>query len=350
MRDGLFEGTRSDPGAGAPRPGPRVVACVATRNGAVFISHTLATLAAQTYPNLQILVSDDASTDDTAALCLAYANRDPRFQVVRQTRRLGWVGNVNALLGLAQGDYIFLMPHDDRLRPTYVTRLVEALETHPAAVLAFSGVETLRPNGRRAMQAYTDLDGVRGRVSRGRRLLRRKTHWPLPYRGLVRAAAVDRVGGLRTHRAGELGADWSWLVHLALVGPFVRVPDVLYQRVRRSDSLSHTWDHSVRNWTAAALACGAEINRSHLSVCEKAILQGAVVGACGRSVWRGTLLPLRTISRRLLRVMRRRRDRFGRRLRKRVLRPAARRGRRLWKSLLSTRKRLQRARKRAVSA
>lgn len=135
---------------------PRVVALLPARNGEAFIEETLASLAAQTYGNLHVLIFDDASTDRTGAICEAFAAATPRTRYLRQPTRLGWIGNVNALLHAADGDYVFFAQHDDPLEPTYVERLVNALETHPRAVLAFADVEAA---GRR--WSYTYLDGVR---------------------------------------------------------------------------------------------------------------------------------------------------------------------------------------------
>ncbi len=126
---------------------PLVVACVATWNGEPFIKDALASLAAQTHPNLRVLVSDDASTDGTAAICEGFARSDPRFSFARQPERLGWIGNVNALLRAARGDYLFLVSHDDVVEPTYVARLVDALENRPAAVLAYSDMAFVDLNG-----------------------------------------------------------------------------------------------------------------------------------------------------------------------------------------------------------
>ncbi len=117
---------------------PRVVACLPAFNAAEFITQTLEALEAQDYPNLEVLISDDASTDDTALICQSFAENSRTFRLIRQSHRLGWVNNVNALLAAAHAEYILITPHDDIIRPTYVTRLVQALEDNPHAVLAFS--------------------------------------------------------------------------------------------------------------------------------------------------------------------------------------------------------------------
>uniref|UniRef100_B8HSA2 Glycosyl transferase family 2 n=1 Tax=Cyanothece sp. (strain PCC 7425 / ATCC 29141) TaxID=395961 RepID=B8HSA2_CYAP4 len=272
---------------------PRVVACVATWNGAAFIADTLATLQAQTYPNLHVLISDDASTDETLQICKTFADADPRFQIIQQPQRLGWVGNVNTLLQMAQGDYFFLMPHDDRLAPDYVVRLVEALERQPAAILAFCDLEMIKLNGTQEVKIYTDLEGVQDRVKRVQIWLNRNSRPCIPYRGVFRASAVDRIGGLRLNLAGEFGADWPWLLHLLLLGNFIRVSETLYQRIRRKDSLSHTWNYTIYEWICLALAGGWEIYRSEISPYEKVLLELCVARYCYISLIEESMNTLR---------------------------------------------------------
>ena len=92
---------------------PTVVALVPAWRSAAFIQETLDSLGAQTYPNLHVLISDDASPDNTAEICEAFAARRANTRVIRQAKNLGWIGNVNALLREAAGDYFFFAFHDE---------------------------------------------------------------------------------------------------------------------------------------------------------------------------------------------------------------------------------------------
>lgn len=270
---------------------PRVVALVAAFNAADFIDATLRSLAAQTYGNLRVLVSVDHSEDDTAARCVAFARHDPRFTVIVQPARLGWIGNTNALLRAADGEIGFLMGHDDLVEPGYVARLAAALIDDPGAVLAFSDVEVRDERGRCEIVRYADLDGVSGSVDRGRRLLSHRRPWWVAYRALFRLHAARRVGGLRRHRGGEIAADWPFVVGLALQGECIRVPEVLYRKQYRSTSLSRQWRFGNLPWVAAFLSCGRVVAGAELPVAERlALLATLACGACGglaRWLWTG---------------------------------------------------------------
>jgi glycosyltransferase involved in cell wall biosynthesis len=211
------------------RSNASVVACVPAWNAGEFIAETLDSIAAQTYNNLRVLISVDLSTDDTAEICTAYAKKDERFAVVCQSKRLGWVANSNYLLARADSKYCFFAFHDDALEPTYAEKLVDRLEKNEQSVLAFSDMDLLN-EGRLDKHSYDLLDAKSSAVERVILLARRGQSagtWWVPLRGVFRTQIGQRIGGLRTNLAGEYSADWPWLMHLALYGEFIRVPEIL---------------------------------------------------------------------------------------------------------------------------
>jgi glycosyltransferase involved in cell wall biosynthesis len=104
-------------------------------------------LAAQTYPNFHVLISDDASTDSTVQNCQRFAAQDSRFNLIRQSHNLGWVGNTNPLLTAAKADNLLFAFHDDVLLPEYFSRCVAVLEANPAAIIAYSDLVTFYQTG-----------------------------------------------------------------------------------------------------------------------------------------------------------------------------------------------------------
>jgi glycosyltransferase involved in cell wall biosynthesis len=233
---------------------PRVAALMPVWNSAGFIAQTLESLDAQTYGNLEVFISDDSSADNTAEICAAFVATRPHFRLTRQTTRLGWIRNVNWLLREARADYFFFAFHDDPLKPTYVASLLGALQANPLAVLAFSDIET----GTKAM-SYIELDGVTERLERARRVIRRQGSWWIPNRGLFHARAATRIGGMRRHFGGEYSADWPWLLSLALLGEFARVPLPLIRKVWREDGLSRSWTRTPWQALGVAASCARSI-------------------------------------------------------------------------------------------
>ena len=251
---------------------PRVVACMPTWNAESFVERTLESLGAQTYPNLHILISDDASTDRTREICTRFAASHPRCRFLQQEVRRGWAGNVTNLIGVAEGDFFFFAFHDDPLQPSYVSRLIEALMANPRAVLAFTDV-AVGPHTR----SYLELEGVGGRVERATRLIWKKGDWWIPNRGLFRATAGKRIGGVRRHLGGEYSADWPWLLHLALLGEFVRVPEPLVRKEWRRDGVSYSWRGTLRQKFGVSLSCMREVRRAGLALSEELAIHKEIV-------------------------------------------------------------------------
>lgn len=254
---------------GAPRPTGIVTALVPAYNSATFVGDMLASLADQTYPNLEILISDDGSTDDTIAVCEKFAAGREDVTVVAQEKNLGWVGNSNYLLESAAGEFVLFAFHDDVLAPTYVEELVGAMQSHPEAAVAFSDMTIEHSGGRKAYFKFDLLDGLDDPTERARIMISSPGDWWVPFRGLVRRSVYMEAGGLRCHRAGEVKSDWLWLLALSLRGSFVRVPKLLYTKRKRSDGVSSAWNRGLHNRTVLLFEGIREILRSELTVSEK---------------------------------------------------------------------------------
>lgn len=275
-----------------PAPDGRhaVVACVPIRNAGAFLTDTLRSLAGQEHPNFHVLMSDDASTDDSVAIARDFQAVSGRFHLLAQPRQLGWIANVNLLLKRARTEarFLFVLPHDDIVAPTYVSRLVNALEGAPDAVLAFTDVRHVWCDGpveRRpspTVASYRQLDGIscrleRGRIALGYHLDLAQGGYPhvltAAYRGLFRAEALSRVGLMHPNPAGSFGADWGWLLAMALEGRILRLPEVLVTKRRFHHSLSGGWRYSLGQRLGEAIGCAQTLRRFPLSLREELMLQ-----------------------------------------------------------------------------
>ena len=249
-----------------------VAALVPAWQSAGFIQPTLDCLSAQTHQDLEVIVSVDLCDDDTYDICVAHAGRDPRFRVLRQERRLGYVGNCNFLLDQSACRYVLFAFHDDILAPDYIARLASALDARPEVVLSYSDVQVTHPDGRQEHWMFTALEGVHDRVQRGVTMLTGGSMWWVPNRGLFRLNEARRIRGLKTHGAGEFSADWPWLFHMSLLGEFARVPQTLCHKFYQPGSLSKGWEFSARQRFEVRAACMRELWDSELTSEEKLTL------------------------------------------------------------------------------
>jgi len=105
---------------------PKVTIAIPTYNRAVFLTEALNSALGQTYTNLEVIVSDNASTDDTLQRLKDY--HDDRLIVIRQETNLGMIGNLNACVMKASGEFFILLSDDDFLEPTAIQEMVEVFQ------------------------------------------------------------------------------------------------------------------------------------------------------------------------------------------------------------------------------
>ena len=123
---------------------PLITFYVVAYNHASFIREAVAAALAQTWSPLEIILSDDCSTDDTFSIMteMASSYRGHHVVVVRQNRRnLGVGKHINQVLSTAKGEFIVASAGDDVSRPDRTERLYEAwLRTNPRVSLVYSNI------------------------------------------------------------------------------------------------------------------------------------------------------------------------------------------------------------------
>lgn len=94
-------------------------------NGEPFIREALDSLLAQTFTDFELIISDNASTDSTEAICLKYAERDTRIKYIRQTKNIGPLPNFKFVLDEAVGEYFMWAAADDRRSPDCIETYIK---------------------------------------------------------------------------------------------------------------------------------------------------------------------------------------------------------------------------------
>jgi glycosyltransferase involved in cell wall biosynthesis len=188
--------------------------CIPSYNAARFLPAAIDSVLAQDFADFELVVSDDASTDDTAAVLGRYA--DPRLRVVRSEDRLGQAGNWNRCVELAGGEYVTLLHADDELLPGYLERAVAVLDAHADVRLVHCSVEHIDEAGDPLfLQTLLDEDLVDGDRLILRRLLLEGCVIN-PAGVMVRRTAYERAGPF-TDRI-VWGVDWHMWIRVALQG------------------------------------------------------------------------------------------------------------------------------------
>lgn len=113
---------------------PTVSVCIPTYRGATHIGAAIESVLAQSYTDFELIVIDDNSPDDTAAIVQGYL--DPRIRFLQNPGNLGPQGNWNRCLNEACGKYFKLLPQDDLLAPDCLAKQVAILDQDDAQRIA----------------------------------------------------------------------------------------------------------------------------------------------------------------------------------------------------------------------
>jgi glycosyltransferase involved in cell wall biosynthesis len=118
----------------SPRAAPMVSVVMPVYNGERYLAESLDSVLAQNYPNFEVLVMDDASTDGTCAIVEGYGSRVRGY---RQPTNRGIYANTNDGINMAKGEYIAFYHADDVYEPTIIEREVAVLEASPEVGAVF---------------------------------------------------------------------------------------------------------------------------------------------------------------------------------------------------------------------
>lgn len=110
-------------------------------NGAQYLREAIESLLAQTHQNFELLIADNASSDETPAICREFAERDSRISYTRHSENRGATYNFQFVLNEARGDYFMWAAHDDWWEPEFVAANLHELLADPSVIASISQVE-----------------------------------------------------------------------------------------------------------------------------------------------------------------------------------------------------------------
>ncbi|MEM9797441.1 MAG: glycosyltransferase family A protein [Pseudomonadota bacterium] len=235
----------------------RVSVVMPAYNVAAYIGAALASVAAQTWPRIEMIVVDDGSTDGTGDEVEgqrgAWSTPNRTLTLIRQDNR-GAAAARNTGMAQATGDYIALYDADDLCHPTLMSRQVATLEADPALDLAF------------ALYHYIDADGTRlatqtapasDRLGTYDILCDNVVHSPL-----FRAEAARAVGPLDESLRAHIDLDFFTRITQRRAKSIGVVPEALSDYRRRPDQITGDWRRMRENWQrvhAKLVADGMEL-------------------------------------------------------------------------------------------
>lgn len=211
---------------------PAVSILVATRNNAPYLREALDTLLGQTFPDFELIVVDDGSTDHTQQILGSY--RDPRLVPLRNDQRRGVAAARNRTIAASRARLIAVADADDRYDLRRLERQVVFLQEHPAVDIAVSDFYKMTAGG----QVFE-----RVRIPRTDAQIKFNFLWQSPLShptALCRRDAVLRSGGY--DESFSSAVDTDWFARMSDYGTFGVLPEPLHYYRKYSSSTSENHD------------------------------------------------------------------------------------------------------------
>jgi glycosyltransferase involved in cell wall biosynthesis len=143
-----------------PADCPLISIAMCTYNGERFLREQLDSLIAQDYPNLEIIIIDDRSTDSTMEILGEYENKHDHIRVIQNRTNLGFVKNFEKSISLCSGEYIALCDQDDIWLPHKISTQIKYIGNSD---LVYSSVQLIDKNGSRIDREFPTVNPLEGR-------------------------------------------------------------------------------------------------------------------------------------------------------------------------------------------
>ncbi|MDP3954687.1 MAG: glycosyltransferase family 2 protein [bacterium] len=217
-----------------------------TFNRASTLVRAVDSLLAQTYKNFELIISDNASSDDTEKICLDYAKKDSRVKYFRQSHNIGLIANSNFVVSKAEGEYFMFASDDDWWHPDFVLKLRDALDKNQECGIAMSSLRQVHEDGSLANEVRYEGSNDVSKFSRNRTFnevifKNPPTHFFIM--GLYRTEILKKLFWENSPKV--LGPDKIIMYEASLFTRFCSVPDILWVRTSSfvPDAKRYTGDY-----------------------------------------------------------------------------------------------------------
>lgn len=192
-------------------------------NGGTYLRGALESLVGQDYKNIELIISDNGSTDRTEEICREYEAHDPRIRYFRSEKNEGIFRNFQRVFELSTGVYFMWAAYDDLWDPSFVRKCKEMLESTPDAALICTNVRIIDEEGNKVSEKALIGASAPDRATRVRQFL--SCHdLGYPTYGLARRETFERLLPLQPF----WGTDFIFLTKLCLLGAIGVVPEALF--------------------------------------------------------------------------------------------------------------------------
>jgi succinoglycan biosynthesis protein ExoO len=222
---------------------------MANYNGARHLAEAVESARRQTLADWELILVDDASTDDSLAIAVALAQADPRIKVLAQARNRGPAAARNRALAAARGAWIAVVDSDDVMLPERLERLMARAEAEAAAVVADDQLICAADLSGGTPFIGKALAGRLARVDLATFIDSSRLYARLPDLGFLKpmiSAELVARSGARYDESLRIGEDFHFLVALLAAGARMALePEPLYLYRKHAGSISHRFKPEI---------------------------------------------------------------------------------------------------------
>ncbi|MGH8642312.1 MAG: glycosyltransferase family 2 protein [Burkholderiales bacterium] len=207
-------------------PAPKVSIGVPVYNGERHVRAALESLLRQTLGDLELIISDNASTDSTRDICEEYVRRDSRVRYHRQSENIGVARNWNFVARAGRGRYFKWASANDTCEPSMLALCAQVLDEDPGTVLCYGRTRLMDDAGATIEHYEKDLAITEDHARERFRTLMSKLALNNAQSGLIRMDTLQHTRLVRTY----IGGDLPLMAEIALQGKFRVLPEYLLNR------------------------------------------------------------------------------------------------------------------------
>lgn len=231
---------------------PLVTIAVPVYNGERYLRQSLDALLAQTHTDFTLIISDNASTDRTSAICREFVERDPRIRYFRNEQNIGLPANFNRVFQLSNSKYLKWSTSNDLVAPEMLADAVSVMEADPSIALCYPKTILMDEYGRESGRYDDRLELMDDDPAARYVTLLKNVRLCHQHQGLIRTEMLRRTSLLSQHT----DSDINLLAELSLYGKFFEVPK--YQFFRRfhpdASSSNRSGQHQARHYYSSRVA------------------------------------------------------------------------------------------------
>lgn len=247
-------------------------------NGMPYIDLALESLLSQSHRNLELIISDDCSTDGTFAVCQSFADCDPRITLIRQPSQLGMLENFQFVFDYARGEYFMWASQDDIWDRDWIKgNLGRISDSHIMSVGSFC---TIDESGRR-IHAFPEMEFSSHRLVRVLELMYCHMTGVLMY-GVFDRRKLEQVDGFEKLKGLGPTIDPLFLFKVGMAGPIARSShSVLFKRVYNSAAKRTLKTRRIRGNVAGVASYAVSFFRLDLPLITRLVLAANTIPFMG---------------------------------------------------------------------